>query len=151
MYIKQAELFWGVGTDFLKAVMDITAKEPFEPGTVIFRAGDPARYFYILIQGSVKVSIGDADQMVYAGCQAGETFGWSSLIGRDVYTATAVCTEQTTLLKIDRNDFQKLIDSDSRNGLVFLKHLAACLGNRLLQSYRIISDHKAADGAASSS
>jgi CRP-like cAMP-binding protein len=106
---------------------------------LLFRAGSPASHFYILIKGNVKLKIGEDGHVVYIVSKAGEAFGWSSLIDRDVYSATAECSNPTNLLKFERQELQKVLENDSKNGLIFFKRLAMILGNRLLQSYDMIS------------
>jgi CRP-like cAMP-binding protein len=77
--------------------------------------------------------------MVYNVKQNGEAFGWSSLIGRDRYSASAECTAPTKLLKTDSEKLTVALEKDPANGLVFFKQLAATLGNRLLETYKTIS------------
>ena len=77
--------------------------------------------------------------MVHDTRQNGEAFGWSSLIGRDVYSASAECIEPTKLLQTDSKKLMQVMEKDPANGIIFVKHLAATLGNRLLESYKVIS------------
>jgi CRP-like cAMP-binding protein len=124
--------------DFVKKIMDISRMISHEKGDVLFEENDHARYFYILLNGRVKLSVGKGSQVVYDVTQNGEAFGWSSLIGRDVYSASAKCLEPTKLLVTDRKNLGKVIEEDPANGIIFLKHLAATLGNRLLETYKMI-------------
>ena len=139
MYIQQADLFWGMNRDFVKEVMDIAEKETFQEGDFLFHEGDPAVYFYILIKGRVKLIVGDTGPMIHTVDHAGEAFGWSSLVDRDVYSASAECTEKTILQKIDRNSLQKIVEEDTANGLIFFKRLAGIIGNLLIWSYKMIT------------
>jgi CRP-like cAMP-binding protein len=139
MLINQYELFQGTSMDFVKKFMDISQMSPHEKGEFLFREKDPARYFFILLNGCVKLSIGDTEHVVYRACRVGEAFGWSSLTGGDVYSASAQCLEPSKLLKTDSQKFARVLEKDTANGVVFFKHLAATLGNRLLESYKIIS------------
>ena len=70
-----------------------------EKGDILFHENDEARHFYILLNGHVKLSVGgEGGQVVYDVGQNGEAFGWSSLIGREVYSASAECVQPTKLL-----------------------------------------------------
>jgi CRP/FNR family cyclic AMP-dependent transcriptional regulator len=84
------------------------------------------------------LSIGEGSRMVYDNGQNGEAFGWSSLIGRATYSASAECVEQTKLLVTDCKKLGKVLEDDPANGIIFFKHLAATLGNRLLETYKLI-------------
>ena len=139
MYIKQSELLMGTSMDFIKKFMDIAQMVSHEKDDVLFREKDPALYFYVLLNGRVKLGVGESEQMVYDVRQNGEAFGWSSLIGRDRYSASAVCVESTKLLKTNSEKLRKELDNDPANGVVFFKQLAATLGNRLLETYKTIS------------
>ncbi|MGD8762853.1 MAG: hypothetical protein PVG87_11145, partial [Desulfobacteraceae bacterium] len=61
--------------------------------------------------------------------------GWSSLIGRDVYSASAECLESTNLLRFDRERFLMILEDNSINQAILFKRLAEMLGNRLLELY----------------
>lgn len=139
MYIKQSELLMGTSMDFVKNFMDISQLISLEKGNFLFREKDQANYFYILLNGRVKLSIGKTDEIVYDAKENGEAFGWSSLIGSDVYSASAECIEPTKLLKTDSIKLRDVLEKDPINGSIFFKHLAATLGSRLLESYKKIS------------
>ena len=140
MYIKQSELLMGTSMDFIKKFMDISQMVSHAKGDVLFREKDPARHFYVLLNGRVKLGVGESGQMVYDIRQNGEAFGWSSLIGRERYSASAECIEATKLLKTDSEKLKKELEKDPANGIVFFKQLAATLGNRLLEIYKTISE-----------
>jgi CRP-like cAMP-binding protein len=69
MYLKQGDLFWGMDTDFVKEAMDATTKEHLEEGQVVFREGDPAESFYILVKGRIKLTLGEKSREVYVAYQ----------------------------------------------------------------------------------
>jgi CRP-like cAMP-binding protein len=139
MYLKQSDLFWGIEHDFVKKVMDVSSKASRKAGETLFREGDPAERFYILIKGRVRLGIGGVGQTVHTVNHPGECFGWSSLIERDVYTASAECAEPTELTVIGREDFKSVLEKDPKNGVVFLGRLAGLIAQRLVNSYRMLS------------
>jgi CRP-like cAMP-binding protein len=135
MYIQQADLTRGIGRDFVKTLTAISAKEAHEQGTILFRKGDPANYAYLLLMGRVHLKMGETGHVVHIVSRPGETFGWSSLAGRDVFSSTAECVTQTNVRKLHRDDLKKLLEKDPANGLIFFQRLAGMLGERLLESY----------------
>jgi CRP-like cAMP-binding protein len=139
MYLKQKDIFWAMGKDFVKEIMGISVAESHKQGEFLFREGDPANAFYVLLKGRVKLSLGETGQVVYIVSRAGEAFGWSSLIGRQNFSAAAECIAPTKLLKFDNEKLQKILEKSPANSLILFKRLAELLGNRLLQSYTIIS------------
>ena len=138
MFIKQSDLLLGTSMDFVKKIMDISRMVSHEKGDILFHENDESRHFYILLNGHVKLSVGEGGQVVYDVGQNGEAFGWSSLIGRDVYSASAECVEPTKLLVTDSKELGKVLEEDPANGLIFVTQLAATLGNRLIETYKMI-------------
>jgi CRP/FNR family cyclic AMP-dependent transcriptional regulator len=148
MFFQQADLFLGMNKNFVEKIMKSAEKESHPKGHFLFQEGDPATYFYILIKGRINLAIGEIGQMVHTVDHAGEAFGWSSLIDRDVYSASAECAIDTIVQKFDRRTIQKIIEEDQPNGLIFYKRLAGTIGYRLLCSYKMISSSSIADASA---
>ncbi|MGD8294375.1 MAG: cyclic nucleotide-binding domain-containing protein [Desulfobacterales bacterium] len=139
MYLKQKDIFRAMNNAFVKSIMNVSTTESFENKDILFQQGDLANHFYILLKGRVKLTLGETGQSVYIVSHAGEAFGWSSLIDRETYTASAECMTAVKLLRFEREKVLKIIEEDPDNGLVFFKRLASILGNRLLHSYEMIS------------
>ena len=138
MYIKQSALFTGTSMDFVKKFMDICELSSHKKDEILFRENDPADFFFILLNGRVKLSIGEPQQVVYNAERNGEAFGWSSLIGGKVYSASAECLEPTKLLKTASDELSRILEADAENGMIFFKQLAASLGNRFLETYKLV-------------
>ncbi len=138
MYLKQADLFWGLSQQFIQALTSEATKQTFQTGEIVFKSDDPADFFYVLIQGRIRLEIGQAGQGVYVSNRTGEVIGWSTLIGREKYSATCVCDEATVLLMFEKGHITRLLERDPESASVFFKHLAAALGDRLLQLYQMV-------------
>jgi CRP-like cAMP-binding protein len=142
MYIKQSELFLGTSMDFVRKFMDVSEMSSHPAGEILFRENDTADRFYILLNGCVLLSLEKPPKTVYRAERNGEAFGWSSLIGDNIYSASAECLKPTTVLKTDSRKFSVVLNNDPANGAIFFKHLAATLGKRLLESYKLIDSGK---------
>ena len=139
MYFKQSDIFPGMAHGFVKDIMANVEKIACAAGDVLFREGDETRYFYILIKGHVKLRIGREGRTVYVINRAGECFGWSSLIDRPHFSATAVCAAPTSLMRLEKTQMRRTIHSDPHNGLIFMERIASMIGDRLLECYRNLS------------
>lgn len=139
MYFKQSDFFTGMAHGFVKDIMANVEKIACAAGNVIFQEGDETRYFYILIKGHVKLSIGREGRTVFFINRAGECFGWSSLIDRPHFSATAVCAAPTSLMRLEKTQVRRIIQSDPHNGLIFMERIAGMIGDRLLNCYRTLS------------
>jgi len=149
MFFKQRDIFWDMKKEFVGEIMKLAETESYNQGHILFNIGDPADNFYIMTKGQIKLSIGDAGHVVYIASKAGEAFGWSSLIGRQEYSAAAECLSSTNLLKINGEKLQQILENDSDNGLIFFRRLSKVLGHRLLQSYKMISSGTQAEASLS--
>jgi CRP-like cAMP-binding protein len=135
MYLKQGDLFWGMGKDFVQEAMEASEKLDCNEGDFLFRQGAAASHFYILVKGRVKLSIGEDGPVVYIARHPGEIIGWSSIIGRDQYSASAQCVDNTHLLKVQKEKFLESLEKDADNERILYKRLAEMLGNRLVEIY----------------
>ena len=139
MYFKQSDFFAGMAHGFVKDIMANVEKTAYETDDVIFTETDEARYFYILIKGHVKLHIGVDGYTAYVINRAGECFGWSSLIDRPHFSASAVCAAPTSLMRLEKTYMRRIIQSDPHNGLIFMERIANMIGERLLNCYRTLS------------
>ena len=136
--LDQNELLVGMGKLFVKSFMDIAINTSHDKGDILFREGDSALCFYTMISGKVNLYIRTGHN-IYTISSPGEVFGWSSLVERVVYSATAECTEPTLLLRFDKDVFQKMLEEHPMCSIIFYKNISKTLGNRLLASYNFIS------------
>ena len=140
MRLKQADIFWGLNPDILKAIMAAGTRHAFGADDFIYHRADPANFLYILMQGEVRLLLGDEGREVFAIGTLGEVFGWSSLIGRERHTLSARCRRPSTVLKIDKRRLTALIDADPDSSVIFYRQLSRALGNRLLQIYDAVAE-----------
>ena len=146
MYFKQKDLLTGMDKHFIKELMEMMEKKSYKKGTFVFHEGNHASRFYMLLKGRIRLTVGTAGQVVFTISHAGEVFGWSSLLGRSNYAASAECTESTKLLRIDRVKFNMILEKDPANGLILIKRLAGMLGHRLNKAYEILASRDQSEG-----
>jgi CRP-like cAMP-binding protein len=139
MHLKMGDFIMGMGREFATEAMDISEKLYLKKGNVIFNVGDAAGHFYVLLKGQIQLSLGQAGPVVYQARHPGEIIGWSCLIGRETYSASAECTEDVKILRFDRKTFLKILTKDPAHEALLFKRLAEMLGNRLLELYPIIT------------
>jgi CRP-like cAMP-binding protein len=123
MYFQQSDLFEGLNEGFVKEFMDIGEEVTHKTESTLFREGDVAGHFYVLINGFVEITLGEAGHTVYTVDRPGEVFGWSSLMERERYSASAQCKGATTVLRIDVGKLNQVLEKDPHAGMVFFKRL----------------------------
>lgn len=141
MHFKQADILAGLNKKFVAKMMEVGKKSTYEQETMLFSQGEPARCFYILVKGRVRLSIGDQKNSIYTVNHGGEAFGWSSLVGGINYTASAKCIVSSTLIAFERDQMEMLLSGDNENAAQLYKNLALTLGNRLVSVNSQLADH----------
>lgn len=140
MRLKQSDIFWGQNPNTLKDIMAAGTRHALTAGRFVYHRDDPADYLYILMQGEIRLRLGDEGLEVFAIASLGEVFGWSSLIGRQRHTLSAFCSRPSTVLKIDTRRLTALIEEDPGSSTIFYRQLSRALGNRLLQIYNTVEE-----------
>jgi CRP-like cAMP-binding protein len=135
MFLTKSDFFKGIRQEAINEISEIAAEELYDAGAKLFSPGDPANHFYLLMSGSVRISIGRTNHKEYVVQNLGESFGWSSVVGNDTYTAEATCTVPTRLLKIGKTDLEKVFENHERSGRTFYLTLARQLGQRLIDMH----------------
>ncbi len=133
MHFSQADLFWGMSIDFVKSATDLAVHISCREGDKLFDIGDRADRFYVLLKGTVTMERGK--DKLYAAETAGEIFGWSALIHRAEYAASATCGSDAELLNIKKEPFLKLLENSPEDKANLYERLARMLGNQLLEVY----------------
>ncbi len=149
MQLRQADLFVGLSPNTLRAIMAAGTRHAFAAGDFVYHRDDPADFLYILMEGDIRLRMGDEGAELFTLATLGEVFGWSSLIGRERHTVSAVCRLPSAVLKMSQHRLIAIFEADPESGFIFYQHLARALGNRLLQIYDTVSDCDQA-GAGSS-
>lgn len=83
--------FAGLPDEDLRAVLDQARPCRFDTGLDIFTEGDPARRFYLLLDGHIRVvrSNEDGEEIIVLHIHSGGMFGIAPALGRQTYPATA--------------------------------------------------------------
>lgn len=138
MFIEEANLFRGLSRRLTDEVNGCLMRESHPRGAFLFRYGEAAEYLYILVEGRVRLSIGDQGNVAHVVGNPGDAFGWSSLIERDNHTASAECLIPTRVTKIGKKQLASIFDHDPASGLQFYKRLATLIAQRLTDTYKLI-------------
>lgn len=132
MFLPKSDIFKDLRQEAVSDISDVAVEENRKKGEKLFSAGDPATCFYILVEGKVGLIIGEGATSHYTVNRIGESFGWSSVVGNDCYSAGAECLAPTKVMKIARKDLETVFDAHARSGRVFYRSLAKAMGQRWL-------------------
>ena len=135
MIIQEADLFKELSPEIRKEISEIMVEETYPPGSSVFKAGDPADSFYLIVDGRVILTVGTEGQIDYTASVPGEAFGWTGMVDRPTYVATAECLTPCKLVKIEKTRLDRILKKDLGSGMIFFKRLAAAVVQRLIDNY----------------
>jgi len=104
--LQRVELFSDMETDALALAGSIAAQVQCPPGTVLFKEGGSSSALYIVLEGRIRLTRGDREIFSVG---PGETLGNWALFDDQPTMASATCVEDTSVLKIEREDFFDLL------------------------------------------
>lgn len=80
----------------IREILDLAVSHRANAGATVFEEGTNAERFYLLLDGTVRVSKGTphGDQVTILHITAGQLFGIAPALGRDTYPATAVAASE---------------------------------------------------------
>ena len=135
MAIYESDLFKGVSQRFITRIANGSEEQTFKKNAIIFKAGEKAAFFYVLVQGSVQAEIGEEEKASLAVNRPGEIFGWSALAEPYIYMATARCAQDTKVIRISRDLVEAVIKEHPAEGLAVFQNLTGILAGRLKYAY----------------
>ena len=118
-------IFAGLPTPRLEAAARDLGEVPMAAGDVVVRQGDAADRFYLIAEGTLRVTqTRDGKQVELRTLGPGDVFGEIGLLNRSPRTATVTALTDGRLLALDGEDFLELVSSGPG------------LSSRLLDLYR---------------
>ena len=124
--LSEASFFRDLDEAQRRAVFELSELQECDAGQHLYRIGEPARHFYVLVRGIVRLTIGLDQRMASAGdiLQRGQVFGWAALTpSANRRIATAVCVTPASVLAIDGTGLVDLMDRDHTLGYHLLRRL----------------------------
>jgi CRP/FNR family transcriptional regulator, cyclic AMP receptor protein len=108
----------------------------FAPRQRIYKLGDPGSHAYVMISGTVNVSIIDEDnqEVVVDSPGHGEFFGFASMLEQTPHRTSAVAMDETTCIEVDRHDIAILLERKPLAGMDML----TVLGRQFHASQQLI-------------
>lgn len=132
-YLANHPFFHGLSDESLKFLCEYSSKREVKQGQVLFRQGETADKFYVILQGRIAVVIpaimGPTLEIQTLG--KNHILGWSWLISPYQWTFQAEAEEDTELLMFDGPAILSHCEQDPKFGYELLKRFAALMSTRL--------------------
>jgi CRP-like cAMP-binding protein len=102
--------------DLLDAYHGHVERLLLQPGELLFSEGEIGDHAYLVDEGLIKVTRGDVSgcELILATLEQGELFGEQALIDRHPRSATATAIKATELIVLDRETFQRRLQTEPR-------------------------------------
>jgi CRP-like cAMP-binding protein len=120
----------------------------FKPGELIFREGDPANRFYLIIAGKVvlEAHVRDSGTMKIQTVNEGEVLGWSWLFPPYYWHFDARAVEPTDAVFFYGTPLREECESDHELGYEIIKRLSEVMIKRLQATRRQLAEIAAGRG-----
>ncbi len=111
--LSRLPLFEGLPPEQLVTLSQLLHPKAFPARTTIMSAEQPGELAYIILSGTLKILVEQADgrEVILAICGAGEVVGELSLLDNTGRSATVVTLEESTLLWMNHTRFQECLDT----------------------------------------
>ena len=131
--LRRIPLFSTVSDSDLRTLSHETQLVEFQKGEYVYREGDPADCFYVIVSGRVKVfTLHENLERVFAYLCEGDYFGELSLLTGEPHSVNVRVQNDLLLLRIEKESFAKLLE---RHPQVTVQ-LSRLLGNHLRRKDR---------------
>jgi len=132
-FLGRTEVFAGLDKSQLKKVAAALDELSLNKDRAIFNEGEEGDSFYIIVKGSVRVvKMGEAkEEEVLAVLERGASFGEMALVEKETRSATVITNEPCIILRMKKDDLEKLLKSDKDLALVIYKNFVQMLSQRL--------------------
>ncbi len=131
--------------DHILALADCAMKTEFRPGDRIFREGEPANRFFLILKGKValEAKVKGAEPVVVESIGAGDVLGWSWLVEPYVWHFDARAVEPTEAIFFYGTWMRELYEEDESLGYEMLRRVAGVMLQRLQAARRRLLERRA--------
>lgn len=132
-YLKQIYLFKDLSDVELKKISDVAEMKNVMPGEEVFTFGQVAMAFYVVVMGSVKLSVGSSqgDEIQIRTLGSGSHFGEMPMLDGEKRSASVAAMENSTLAEIPYEKFLMLMDQEPAMAVKVYRAIAKYLAVRL--------------------
>ena len=128
----------GLAADQLAVLTSLAMPVQFDAGQLIFREGEPANRFYLILGGSVALQTRSPEDIAtcVATVGAGEVLGWSWLFPPYTWHFDAVAVKATEAIFFYGTWLRHLAEENHELGYELMKRMAQVLIQRLQAARR---------------
>lgn len=131
--LRRYPYFAGISDEHLKQLAVMAEEKTVPAGSVMFREGDPATHFSVILSGEVNIQymLGNGELRTVDTLVEGDLLMWSALVEPYRATALGTTTKETRLARIDAPKLRLLCEEEPILGYRLMTQVARLLANRL--------------------
>jgi CRP/FNR family transcriptional regulator, cyclic AMP receptor protein len=113
--LRNVPLFSTLSPELVDLLANVAVTKHYPKNTFVLSAGDKADFLYVILSGSVKISVVDIDgkEVILTFLEAGDIFGEMALIDDHPRSADIVTRESCELIIINKAGFRQCLASSS--------------------------------------
>ena len=125
-----------------KIIFDLCTRRIVSPKTVIVSQGNSGRDMFIVVSGSLKVSVlsDEGKEISFVVLRQGDYFGELSMIDGRSRSATVTAIESSELSVLGRSEYQELLRDHPHTATQFLTRMLLTLANRIRATDELYQD-----------
>ena len=125
-----------------KIIFDQCTHRTVRPRAVIVSQGSGGRDMFIVVSGSLKVSVlsGEGKEISFVVLRQGDYFGELSMIDGRKRSATVTAIESSELLVLGHAEYQRLLEEHPHTATEFLTRMLLTLANRIRATDELYQD-----------
>jgi CRP-like cAMP-binding protein len=131
--LKQQILLEDLDSEGLNKISKIIKKYSLKKGEQLFKEKDETKGLWLIHSGKIEISRVTADgwRQTLAVLTPGHFFGELSIIENRRHVASAVAIEETELLLLPKEDFERLFEEDMALACNIIKRIAIVMSKNL--------------------
>lgn len=142
--LQSCYLFKGLSEQQLRCMSEISEEMQIKKAQWLFHEGKPADQIFCLKQGAVELitEIDDGFELPIKILRSkGSCFGIASLVAPYLYSLSARCAEDGSVLAIKQADLERLISQDHEMGCILMSNMSRDLLERLKEARQELKIH----------
>ena len=133
--LSELELFVGLPDRALAAIAAVAEMRGYAPGEIIFSPEQASEWAFLLLRGSVRLTMHASslpEPVTLASLETpGQTFGFSTVVGQGHHNSSAEAVTAVETVAINGPRFLGYLEKDPEVGFIVMRRVARAVSRRL--------------------
>jgi CRP-like cAMP-binding protein len=136
--VKRAEILQELDEHQMNLIRPLFESFSCPAGDIILKQGAPAQYLYLVVSGTVEMSFKpyDGNSMTVSHVEKDGLFGWSAVVGSEIYTSSAIAIEDVEAFRIRGSELRKFCVEHPEEAKDILERLADGVSSRWKDAHK---------------